>query len=175
MARPSNLTEKQWVEVSRRRALGETVRGLAKEFGVSPASISGRTTKTSETLKTVANQLFEAEAVVRRLPILEQVAVRSLSERLLAVSMNLVDTVEISSRTALKLATAANIHAETINVNDDIGTQSIALASVVAMTRASNEAAEPGLKLLALNRDMLKSGDDGNTMKIIVVNEPEIV
>ncbi|HLN23345.1 MAG TPA: helix-turn-helix domain-containing protein [Patescibacteria group bacterium] len=160
MARPSKLTDAQWSEIAQRIAKGETMRKLAREFGVSPASISERVSKQAKHLKTAATQLFQAEQAVRALPVSEQHTVRSLSDMLLSISSNLASAAELGSATAQHLNTLARAQSRLIGKTDNPDENTAALKSVAMLTATANEAAKIGANLIAANKGALVPEDN---------------
>ena len=174
MGRPSKLTEGQRAEIAQRLAGGETVRALAKEYGVAPSRISEHCSETSNVIKTATNKLVDAEVAVRSLSITEQISVRSLADRLLSISFNLAGAAESGAKTANKLASVAHSQAEKITGTDLVG-DAMALKSVLMLQQGANEAAKTGLGLLTANKDMMKdSGDEPGVIKVVAVNMPNV-
>ena len=69
MGRPSKLTDVQWAQIEKRLMSGESASSLALEFGVNRAAVSRRLSQHIATVKTVANQIVEADAAFRALPV----------------------------------------------------------------------------------------------------------
>jgi transposase len=82
--RPSKLTPAQWDEIRRRLANGETVRGLAREFEVSPSAVSRNCSKEVASIKSAAWRLAQAEIQLQDLPLWERRAVRAMVDAMKA-------------------------------------------------------------------------------------------
>jgi hypothetical protein len=89
MARPSKLTDAQWEKIGKRLLAGESASSLAREFGVSKASVSARFSERVKNVKDAANQIVAAEAALSKLNVSEQLAARSLADDLKAISEHL--------------------------------------------------------------------------------------
>lgn len=150
MARPFKLTDKQWTEIERRVLAGESMRALGSEFGVSDTAIRKRLSSHVKPIKTIANQLAEAERAMEALPIGSQVKVRRLADELKDISANLASAARDSSQTAALMANLANRTAVSINP-DEVDPEQV--KSVMVLTKASNDAAVIGLDLIAANKD----------------------
>ena len=79
MGRPSRFTEKQWSTIEKRVLDGESIRSIAREYGVSEASIRKRVKTKTKPVKELANQLAKAELELERLPLSTQVKVLTLA------------------------------------------------------------------------------------------------
>lgn len=97
MARPSKLTERQWVEIGKRLAQGESVRALAREFKIGASRISERFSERTETIKALADQIVKTERAIESLPISEQCSVWSLADDLKAIASNMAAGSKIAS------------------------------------------------------------------------------
>ena len=151
--RKQNLTPEQWSEIAARRAKGETVRALAKAYGVSPASISEHCSDRVQQLKTKATQLFQVEAMVSALPIAEQNAVRSLADKLKSVSSHAASAAEYGMMTAHRLSQMAHAETDKIDPCKQSHENAEVVKSVMVLTTGANEASKIGLNLLAANKD----------------------
>ena len=69
MARRSKLTEQQWNEILDRNLAGESIRSLAKEYGISAMAVQKKISLQAEKVKTVANQVVITEKAVSDLPV----------------------------------------------------------------------------------------------------------
>ena len=171
MGRHSKLTDKQWADIEKRIIAGETVRGLAKEYGVSPGTISGRFSNSVQEIKNVANQLVEAETSFAKLNISGQIAARSLADKLKSLSNHLADAAELGARTSHRLAAIANQHSD--KIDDAEPEKSIeTIKTIAALTATANEAAKTGLNLLAANKKNA-SEEEAGQKRVVVVNSPD--
>ena len=150
MSRPSALSDRQWAEIGRRLAgpNPESMRKLAKEFGVGVATISERFSERVPKLKALANTLASAEREVERLPVSEQVAVRSLADQLKAIGNGLANVAGSGIRTAEKLSALAEAKATKLtatSTRDQVG-------DVVALQEGANRAVATGMAIMAANK-----------------------
>lgn len=167
MARPSKLSPEQWLEVERRLAAGEGVRDLAKEYGISPASVSKRSvSKQTKQVQVVAKQLAEAQTALAELPVHQQYVAVSLAEKLRNISDNLAAAASYGAQTAHRLSALAN--SEVAKVDDAEPLASVEnLKGVAALTKLANESATIALNLLSANKDRIKEVEDMERTKAI--------
>lgn len=156
MGRPSKLTDKQRSEIQKRLLANEKPADLAREFKVSPATISRLFSKQTDEIKDVANQLVSAEDALRRLGVSQQLAALNLADDLRGTSMNLAGAARLGSATALRLAGIANAKVQEISDSAPLTESVEALKGVAVLTKLSNDAAGIGLNLLAANKDAVK-------------------
>ena len=156
MGRKSPITEKQWEQIGKRYADGEGARPLAKEFGVSEAAIRKRFSAHIAQVKRLANQVVATEVEIKKLPISTQIEVRTLADRLKAVSEHLAGAAEYGASTAHRLSALANTKLQEI---DDIDPEKsgTALASVAVLMRTANISAEIPCNLLNANKERIKA------------------
>ncbi len=170
MGRKSKLTERQWESIGKRLLAGEKASALAREFKVSPGSISDRFSERTKRVKATASLVIQTEQIFKALPISEQIAVNSLADELRAISMHLAGAGKYGAATAHRLSGLA--HAEVQKIDDAKPLQSIeALKGVSALTRLANDSAEIGINLLKANKeaiDTLNKEDDMPEPKQIV-------
>lgn len=169
MARPSKLTPEQWIEIERRLAAGEGASALAREFGVSPASVSVRVSKVSKKVSETAVKLAEAQTALAELPIRQQYVAMSLADKLRNISSSLAAAAELGAATAHRLSALAN--SEVAKVDDAEPLESVeSLKGVAALTKLANDSASIALNLLSANKEQiqkLNDGDQGLTIKVI--------
>ena len=140
MARRSKLTEKQWNEILERHLAGESIRSLAREYGVSEGAIRQKITTQAEKIKSVAKQIVTVEKTLDSLPISTQVHVRNYADRLKVISGHMVSAAEYGAATSHRLAQIANTQTEKIDdVNPGASIETIRTISV--LTKTANEAA----------------------------------
>ena len=73
MGRKSALTDAQWDALGDRYLAGESARSLAREFHITEAPIRARFKTQHKEIKTIANQILEAENALSKLPIKTQI------------------------------------------------------------------------------------------------------
>jgi hypothetical protein len=157
MGRPSKLTDKQWESIGKRLLNGERAAVLAREFGVSKASVSARFSERTETVKSVANQIVETERSLSLLNVSEQIAARSLADELKSISTHLAGAAKFGAMTAHRLSGIAQAKSLEIDDAAPLDDKSrAALADVAVLGRMANGAAEIGLNLLRANKDTIE-------------------
>lgn len=158
MGRPSKLSPDQWAEIERRLAAGEGASDLAREFGISPASVSVRVSKVSKKVSETAFKLAEAQTALAELPVAQQYAAVSLAEKLRAISVSLANAAELGAKTAHRLHALAN--AEVVKVDDADPLKSMdALKGVSVLTKLANDSSQIAVNLLNANRETVKEAN----------------
>ena len=155
MARPSKLSDAKWKEIERRLLAGEKAADLAREFKVSRSTISTRVSKRIETVKTVANQIFEADQALKSLPTAEQIMTINLVDELKAISTHLAGAGRFAAASAHRLAGIA--HEQVQQIDDAQPEKTLAaIQRFGALTKMANEASHIPMNLLAANKDVMK-------------------
>jgi hypothetical protein len=156
MGRKSALTDKQWAEIEQKLLNGAPARQLAREYEISEAAIRKRLGTQTKTIKTVADQMVNAELAVRALPISAQISARTLAEELLQVSTHLLGAARFGAATAHRLSGIANARAELIADAGPLSEEGRAeLTAVSVLTKMANDASEIGVNLLKANKDTI--------------------
>lgn len=157
MGRPSKLTDVQWEKIGKRLLAGESTSSLAREFGVGKATISERFSEKTKNVKTVANQLAEAEISFEKLNVPEQIACRSLTNDLKQISQHLAGAALFGAATAHRLAGIANAKVQEIDDASPLDEISrAALTDVAALTKMANAASEIPLNLVSANKETVR-------------------
>lgn len=151
MARPSKLTPEQWAEITRRLVAGERAADLAREFGISKASISVRVNKRAETVKAIANQLVRADSALRSLPVSEQLITLDLAASLRSISSRAAQAADNGMAVAARLSGIAKGMVEMID-DADPAASGMDLRVISGLMTVSKESAHIGLNLLAANK-----------------------
>ncbi len=160
MARPSKLSPEQWQEIERRLSAGEGASALAREFGISPASISVRVSKVSKKVSETAYKLAEAQTALAELPVPQQYAAVSLAEKLRAISTSLANAAELGAKTAHRLHALANAEVGKVDDAEPLSSKSIeALKGVGVLTKLANDSSAIAVNLLNANRDTVKEAN----------------
>lgn len=163
MGRPSKLTDAQWEKIGKRLLLGESVSALAREFGVSKATVSERFSERVRNVKDVANQLVATDRAMGLLNVSEQIAARSLADDLKAISEQLAGAARYGASTAHRLAGIANGKASLIDDAAPLSEASMAqLKGIDVLTRMANNAAEIPLGLLKANKEKVDEMNKGD-------------
>lgn len=158
MARKSKLNDTQWADVERRMIEGESVRSLAREYGVSETAIRQRKSSHVAEIKSVADQIVTAQTALRALPITSQQTAQTLAQKLLALSDNLLGAATYGAATAHRLHAIANGMVQKVDDADPMQSMD-ELRAVAAFGKIANEQAHIGLNILAANKG--KVGEDG--------------
>jgi hypothetical protein len=146
----ARLNPKQREEIRKRLLAGEKVAPLAREFNVSATAIRNYANSEVSEIKTVANQLFEAEVALAKLPKTLQIETLDLLSELRSVSTHLASAAKYGAMTAHRLSGLAHQHASNL---DDVDPDGEKLSTVARLTAVANESAKTGLNLLAANKD----------------------
>lgn len=154
MARPSKITDAQLAEIWSRYLAGELLSKLAKEFGMSASSLSERLKGRKDGLHEIANELAAAEKKFEQLPVVQQKAVRNLTDDLKDISFHLAGAAKYGAMSAHRLATIAQGQAERVSDVDPLGESAQELQAVAVLTETANKAAKTGIDLIrAVNQD----------------------
>ena len=165
MARPSKLSPEQWEEIIRRAAGGESTAALAREFSISRSAISDRVSVVSDRVRETARKVAEAQTALAALPVAQQYAVLNLAEKLRNISSSLASAAELGAQTAHRMHALANSAAQAV---DDAGPTIEQVGTVMALAKAGNEAARPGLELLAANKDKMQADEAAGAVALQV-------
>lgn len=164
MARPSKLTDAQWEKIGKRLLAGESASSLAREYGISKASVSAKFSERVRNVKDAANQIVAAESALSKLNVSEQLAARSLADDLKAISQHLAGAARHGAATAHRLSGIANAKAELIDDASPLDEQGMkTIGEVAVLTKLANSAAEIPLGLLKANKekvDDMNRGED---------------
>jgi hypothetical protein len=177
MARPSKLTDAQWEKIGKRLLAGESASSLAREFGVSKASVSARFSERVKNVKDAANQIVAAEAALSKLNVSEQLAARSLADDLKAISEHLAGAARFGAATAHRLSGIAHSEVSKIDDGSPLEPDSLeSLKGIAVLTKLANAASEIPLGLLKANKEMvddLNKGDQDDmhwTLEVVPAN-----
>lgn len=157
MGRKSKLTLEQWAEVDRRILEGESIRSLARQFGVSDATIRERISKhgTKENVQSVARKIVDAEVSLAALPLTAQITARNLAGKLRAISDNLASAAHYGAQTAHRLNAIANSEVQKIDDAQPLASVE-SLKGVAALTKLANDSASIALNLLSANKETVQ-------------------
>lgn len=156
MGRKSALTDKQWSEIEKRLMEGEKAAKLAEEFGINRSQITRRLSQHIATVKTVANQIVDAERALHSLPVAQQISVISLADSLRAISGHLAGAANYGAATAHRLAGIANMKVLEVDDSKPLDDKSRdVLRDIAVLSKMANEASEIPLNLLKANKDAI--------------------
>ena len=162
MGRPSKLTESQLEEIKRRITTGEGVRALAAEFGVSPALVSKLCSPKAKRIKAVANQVFEADKALARLPVSERPLALRIVDDMKHTAANLARGARAASETFADLAEMAREQKGKVRQADGSIDFKVALGAEAAsgLTSAPSASAVPGAaRSSSVTRSRARSGN----------------
>jgi hypothetical protein len=177
VARPSKLTAQQFREIERRVAAGETIRGLAREYGVAEATLRGRGVSAhTAQVREIAQKLAAAHSELATLPVPQQHLAIQLADELREISQHLAAAARYGSATAHRLAAVAHAQVQALDDAKPLSDASVTtLKGVSALTRLANDAAQVGLNLLKTNEDTIKEHNERARQQAIRVTRVEIV
>lgn len=134
------ITEAQWDEILNRQLSGESMRSIAKDYGITEGAIRKKIGTHSKQIKSVANQIVKVERTFEALPFGTQIKVRTLADKLKAISNHMAGAAEYGAATAHRLSQIANAQVEKIDaVNPE---QSMTeLRTIASMQDTANKAA----------------------------------
>lgn len=173
MGRKSKLTPEQWNEIQNKVLEGETIRSLAKQYGVAYSTIQERISVQTVQIKNVANQIVNAERALAALPISGQITAQNLASKLRAISDNLASAAHYSAMNAHKLSALANAQLSNIP-EDEIGGEWESLKGVSALTSMANEASKIPLNLLSANKEQMQKLEDVSRSGMKVMTDDEL-
>lgn len=173
MGRKSKLTPEQWNEVQKRVLEGESIRALAKEYGVAYSTMQERISDQTAQIKNVAQQIVSTERALAALPISGQITAQNLASKLRAISDNLASAAHYSAMNAHKLSSLAN--AQLANIPEDgIAGEWENLKGISALTSMANEASKIPLNLLSLNKEQVQKLDDVSASGLKQMTDDEL-
>jgi len=153
MARtPRKIDDKTQADILRRIAEGEPLRSIAKDTGIPESTIRTRFSRVSAQVKSVANQMVEAEREFSALPIPAQSVASEMAARIRYLS-------DVTTAVATRGAAVAEImmaEAERRGRNIDPTSDVDELAAVSGCVRTATEAVKPALTLLAMHKESVK-------------------
>ena len=159
MGRKSKLTEAQWVEIIRRHIEGESLRSLAKAFGVGESTVREKVSAQTAQIKTVANQIVATERAVMALPISAQITAHNLASKLRAISDNLASAAHYGAQTAHRLNALANSEVQKVDDSEPLASVD-SLKGVAALTKLANDSASIALNLISANKETVQRLND---------------
>lgn len=167
MGRNSKLTDAQWEKIGKRLLAGESLSALAREFGVSKASLSTRFSKRIQTVKDVANQIVATEKALSNLNVSEQMAARSRADTLKAIEENVLSSSRSGSALAAHIMDVAYNSVKKIDKSAPLDEESKAIISDAwSIARTANSANEGAFNLMKVNKDREPEEDNPSPVAI---------
>lgn len=161
MGRPSKLTDAQWQQIGKRLLAGEKAAALAKEFKVSPATISERFSKSTERIKSVANQIVAAGQAMDSLSLSEQVSAISMAAKLRSTLEHMASAAEYGAATTHKFLAMANTQALKVDEVDPMRSLEI-LKGIGVLTKLANDSAAVPTALINGSKEAVKQVQQEN-------------
>ena len=156
MGRPSKLSDRQWAEVEKRLLAGDKPADLAREFKVDRAQLTRRFSQPLRNVKTVAQQVFEADVALKSLPVAQQALVLSLADELKAISSHLASASKYGAMTSHRLLGIAHQQSQLIDDAEPMGEQSMeAIKGIRALAVTANESSLIARDLLKANKETI--------------------
>lgn len=163
MGRKSALSDKQWEKIGQRLLAGESTSQLAREYGVSKSTISGRFSERTKRVQAAAGLIVQAESAMGKLTVSERISARSLADELGDISSHLASAGKFGAATAHRLSALAHEQVQKIDDADPLKGESLqAMRGLSLMTKLANDSSTIGINLLAANKDMIKQRRDGD-------------
>jgi hypothetical protein len=154
MGRNSKLTDAQWDKIGKRLLAGESTSALAREFGISKASVSARFSGRNKTVKDAAHTIVAAENALSKLTFPEQRAARTMADDLLAISNHLAGAGRYGAATAHRLSAIAHGRAELIPDTGPLKQEEKdEIQAVAVLTKLANDASQIGIDLIRANKE----------------------
>lgn len=174
MGRKSKLSEKQWDDMKRRNLDGETLRSLAREYGVSESTAREKISAQTAQIKTVANQIVETAMAIKELPLSAQVSAHNLADKMLAISMALGDAAVAGALTAKRINEAAQNHTAKKSDAELMGEEGV--KAMMAASMVANAAGKIGMDLLnlAAKPGAMKQDGNGQGSKLVSLTAEDI-
>ena len=163
MGRPSKLTEHQREEAIRRAAKGDSVSSIARDMGVHHSQISRIVSHKVEKITSLATTLANTEVEISRMGRAEQIAVRSMADRMKSIQTSYAETADNGARTAAHLSRLARAKAERLDENAETED----LRAVAALAETANKALDPASKMIAANKGASDSPIETQTTLIV--------
>lgn len=174
MGRKSALTPEQWATVQHRHIVdGESLRNLAKEYGVNESSLrrkigpkvvdAGETEDLRDLAGRKARSDIEAKKIsqeLEALPIAKQMIVSDLARKLAAISNHVASSAEYMAATSHRLSGIANSLMDKVDDADPMKSSDV-LQKAAALIRLSNDAAHIPLNLLKANQSTIDAMNEG--------------
>ncbi|HAA04778.1 MAG TPA: hypothetical protein DCE18_15630 [Syntrophobacteraceae bacterium] len=148
MGRPSKLSDREWAEVGRRLARGESTRKLAAEYKVAKSTIQDRFSGHVPEIREAAQALASAERTVERMPVSVQVSVRSLADQLKGIQDDYAETAAMGMQAARIVQT--KVLAQARNLPDDPSSED--LKPIIAGSETTKSLSSLATNMITANK-----------------------
>lgn len=171
MGRKSKTTPEQDQRLIERHVAGESIRSLAKEVGISEASLRQKISTQATEIKSVANQIVATEKAMQSLPWHARNLARSRAALMVTIEDNVFAGIVNSSAAFVKLTSMANTELLKVDEADLLSDDSKARLSIVGgLNKMANEAVGPAMTLVNGNKERLtKTLQEAE----VIENEPQ--
>lgn len=159
MGRKSKLSPEQWAAIQKRVLAGESLRSLAKEFGVSESTAREKISAQTAQIKTVANQIVATERAIQSLPISAQITAHNLASKLRSISDDLLEGVAHQASTFRKLSAIVTTEMMKVDETDPMSTAD-KLKTVALVTEMANNSAKTPINVLVANKDEVSKANN---------------
>lgn len=150
MGRKSALTPEQWQELIRRHMInGESIRSLAKEFGIAESSVREYIRAHKQKIEIASNQIVNATRALNSLPINAQITAHSLAQKKMMLQDGAADVAIDMMFVAKRLGSAAKNKVN--SVTDDELLDSETMKGIMATSLVVNQALRPAADYLAFS------------------------
>lgn len=170
MARPEALSDKNKDEVSKLLANGQSMRSIAKQFGVSEGVIRKCVNTQFNPIKEVANQIATAELAYEKFPVKTQVKIRILADDLKDISHHLASAAKFGAITSHRLLAIANSQVDKIDEVDPLLTEDV-MKGVAVLTKIANESSVIGINLINANKEQIKQINAVDDIQTLTLDE----
>lgn len=161
MGRKSKLTDEQWEEIKTRNLAGESLRSLAREFGVGESTAREKVSAQTAQIKDVAKQILNTKAAISALPVSAQISAYNLADKMMIMQGDLSDAAIAGANTAKLLNEAMNKRLILARATKDGVTEDdISVAMKSSMT--ANSAGKISMDMLTLASRVSNSLSDAD-------------
>ena len=165
MGRKSSLTPEQWEELIRRHLInGESIRSLAREYGIAESSIREHIRAHKEKIESVSKQIVDTTRAINALPISSQITAHSLAQKTLLLSEGVADVALDMHAVAKRVSKATKNRADSRTDEELMSEED--MKSIMAASLVVNQALRPANDYLATKAREKPEADPEQTIKI---------
>lgn len=169
MGRKSSLTQEQWEELIRRHLInGDSIRSLAREYGIAESSIREHIRASKEKIESVSKQIVDTTRAINTLPISSQITAHSLAQKTLLLAEGVADVALDMHAVAKRVSRAVRIRADARTDEELMSEQD--MRSIMAATMVVNHALRPANDFLEMKA---KETQDDPIRTITLINAPD--
>ena len=162
MGRKSKTTPEQDQRLIERHLAGESIRSLAKEVGISEASLRAKISAQSSQIKNAAQHIVQAERALTNMTISAQITARTIASKMLRTLDMVATGNELMGGSYMRLAMAHNAQAQKIDEADPLGGEGSAkaLLAMSALGKLATQAAEVPIAFARVMKEGLSGQED---------------